>query len=105
MDKTNVLREIDNIKNQLIEKYKPEKFILFGSAAGGKGEVNDIGIFVIKSDVPYYGADRLLELYRLIKTDAPVDYIVYKPEEAEGRLSPGDLFIKKILREGNVLYG
>ena len=32
MDKTVVLKEIESIKNQLIEKYKPEKIILFGSA-------------------------------------------------------------------------
>ena len=105
MKKEALLEKIDSIKEQLINKYKAEKIILFGSAAWGKGEVNDIDIFVIKSDVPYYGADRLLELYRLIKADAPVDYIVYKPEEADDRLSLGDPFIKKIFREGKVLYG
>ena len=33
MKKEGILKEIDNIKNQLIEKYKLEKIILFGSAA------------------------------------------------------------------------
>ncbi|MFA4917939.1 MAG: nucleotidyltransferase domain-containing protein [Thermodesulfovibrionales bacterium] len=105
MKKEALLEKINSIKEQLINKYKAEKIILFGSAAWGKGEVNDIDIFIIKSDVPYYGADRLLELYRLIKADAPIDYIVYKPEEVENRLSLGDPFIKKIFKEGNVLYG
>lgn len=105
MKKEVVLEKVERIKGQLIDKYKPEKIILFGSAAWGRGEVNDIDLFVIKKDVPYYGADRLLELYHLIKADAPVDYIVYKPEEAEDRLSLGDPFVKKIFREGKVLYG
>lgn len=105
MKREAVLEKIERIKEQLVEKYKPEKIILFGSAARGEGEVNDIDIFIIKNDVPHYGADRLIELYRLIKVDAPVDYIVYKPEEAKNRLSLGDPFIKKILREGRVLYG
>ena len=105
MKREAVLEKIERIKEQLVEKYKPEKIILFGSAARGEGEVNDIDIFIIKSDVPHYGADRLIELYRLIKVDAPVDYIVYKPEEAKNRLSLGDPFIKKIFREGRVLYG
>jgi predicted nucleotidyltransferase len=105
MKREAVLEKIDRIRDQLIEKYRPEKIILFGSAAWGEGEINDIDIFVIKRDVPYYGADRLLELYRLIKVDAPIDYVVYKPEEAETRLSLGDPFIKKIFREGRVLYG
>ena len=105
MKKEALLEEIDRIKAQLISKYEAEKIILFGSAAWGKGEANDIDIFVVKSDVPHYGYDRLLELYRLIKADAPVDYIVYKPEEVENRLSLGDPFIKKIFKEGKVLYG
>jgi uncharacterized protein len=105
MNKEALSEEIDNIKAQLISKYKAEKIILFGSAAWGKGEAKDIDVFVVESDVPHYGSDRLLELYRLIKVDAPVDYIVYRPEEVENRLSLGDPFIKKIFREGKALYG
>lgn len=33
MKKAVVLKGLDNIKNQLIEKYRPGKIILFGSAA------------------------------------------------------------------------
>ena len=105
MKKEALSEEINSIKAQLISKYKAEKIILFGSAAWGKGEANDIDLFVVKSDVPYYGSDRLLELYRLINANAPVDYIVYRPEEIENRLSLGDPFIKKIFRDGKVLYG
>ena len=105
MDKSTLLKELDSITAQLIEKYKPEKIILFGSAMRGEGEINDIDLFIIKKDVPHYGADRIKELYHLLSVDAPVDYIVYKPEEAEERLSLGDPFIKKIFKEGKVLYG
>lgn len=105
MDKSTLLKEVDNITAQLIEKYKPEKIILFGSAAWGEGETNDIDLFIIKKDVPYYGSDRMIELYHLLSVNVPVDYIVYKPEEAEERLSLGDPFIKKIFKEGKVIYG
>lgn len=105
MTRENIFREIGNIKNQLIKKYKPEKIILFGSAAWGEGEINDIDLFIVKKDVPYYGADRMMELQYLVDTDAAVDYIVYKPEEVEQRLALGDPFIKKISTEGKILYG
>jgi len=59
MKTTDFLKEIESIKNQLIEKYKPEKIFLFGSAAWGKGEINGIDLLIIKGDVPYLGADRL----------------------------------------------
>lgn len=105
MNRTVTLEKIDAIKKQLIEKYKPEKIILFGSSVWGKEDINDIDLFIIKKDVPYYGADRITELYRIMDIDAAVDYIVYKPEEAEERLSLGDPFIKKIYKEGKTLYG
>ena len=105
MDRATFLKELDRITVQLIEKYKPEKIILFGSATRGEGEINDIDLFIIKKNVPHYGADRITELYHLLSVDAPVDYIVYKPEEAKERLSLGDPFIKKIFKEGKVLYG
>src|SRR4030066_1477553 len=105
MDRETAFKEIDHIKNKLIEKYKPDKIILFGSSAWGEEEINDIDLFIVKRDVPYYGADRITELYRLMDVEIPVDFIVYKPEEVEERFSLGDPFIKKIFKEGKVLYG
>lgn len=105
MEQSHIFKEIEAIKKQIIEKYKPEKVILFGSAAKGNKEINDIDLFVVKKNVPYYGADRMKELRHLIDTDAPVDYIVYKPDEVKERLSLGDPFIRKIFKEGQVLYG
>ena len=105
MKKPDIYREIENITRQVIERYHPAKVILFGSAARNDEEVHDIDLFIVKKDVPFYGSDRSSQLYRLIETDAPVDFIVYKPEEAEERLTLGDPFIVKIFREGKVLYG
>jgi predicted nucleotidyltransferase len=98
--------EIENITMQIIEKYKPEKIILFGSAARGKmGPDSDADFLIIKQDVPFYGADRIRELSEMIERDVPVDLLVYRPEEFEKRLALGDPFIKAILKEGKVLYG
>jgi predicted nucleotidyltransferase len=99
------IKEIEDIKNQLIEKYKPEKIILFGSAVWGQGEINDIDLLIIKGATPYYGIDRMREVDRLIERNIAADILVYKPEEIEERLEMGDPFIKKILKEGKVLYG
>ena len=105
MKRDYILKEIDSIKFQLIEKYEPEKIILFGSAAREGEEINDIDLLIIKKDVPYYGTDRIVELYRLMDTTVSVDYIVYTPEEVSKCLSLGDPFIKKVYKEGKVLYG
>jgi predicted nucleotidyltransferase len=105
MTRIEVKRTVDSITKQIIEKYHPDKVILFGSASRDDGDVHDIDLFIIKSDVPFYGSERAGQLYRMVETDVPVDYIVYKPEEAEGRLGLGDPFIRNIFEEGKVLYG
>jgi predicted nucleotidyltransferase len=99
------IKEIEDIKNQLIEKYKPEKIILFGSAVWGQGEINDIDLLIIKGETPYYGIDRMREVDKLIERNIAADILVYKPEEIKERLEMGDPFIKKIFKEGKVLYG
>lgn len=99
-------KEIRSITRQLIERYNPEKIILFGSASRGEmGPDSDADFLIIKSNTPHYGADRIREVSRLIERNIPVDFLVYKPEEFEKRLGMGDPFLKAILREGRVLYG
>jgi uncharacterized protein len=105
MTRSEILTHIEDLKQQLVAKYTPEKIILFGSAASEEGEVNDVDLFIVKEDVPHFGADRVRELYRLMETDLPVDYIVYRPGEVDERLSLGDPFVVNVVKEGRVLYG
>ncbi len=105
MTRADIFSRIEALKQQLVDKYAPEKIILFGSAARDGEEINDVDLFIIKDDVPHLGADRIRELYRLMDTDLPVDYLVYRPEEVAERLSVGDPFVVGVLREGRVLYG
>ncbi len=98
-------KEIQNIVNQLVRLYKPEKIILFGSLAKDQiKQGTDIDLFIIKSDVPELGVDRIRQLDALIKYRLATDFIVYKPQELEQRLKLGDPFVKTILKEGKVLY-
>lgn len=98
-------KEIQNIVNQLVRLYKPEKIILFGSLANDQiKQGTDIDLFIIKSDVPKLGVDRIRQLDALIKYSLATDFIVYKPQELEQRLKLGDPFVKTILKEGKVLY-
>jgi predicted nucleotidyltransferase len=99
-------KEIQSITKQLIEKYGPEKIILFGSAAReDRDQVNDLDFLIIKQNVPVYGIDRMRELDQLIDRNVAADMLVYRPDEFEDRIRLGDPFIKAIIREGRVLYG
>lgn len=97
--------QIDSIKTQLVNKYKPDKIILFGSGATGEmTEDSDLDFFIIKDDKRRFH-DRMVELYRIIEKDVAADFIIYTPKEVSERLNMGDPFIKSIFEEGKVLYG
>jgi predicted nucleotidyltransferase len=105
MTRPDMMRQIENLKNQLAGRYAAEKIILFGSSVRDSAEVNDVDLLIIKDDVPYTGTERIRELYRMMETDLPVDYLVYRPSEIQERLALGDPFLESIFREGVVLYG
>jgi predicted nucleotidyltransferase len=101
-----IQKEIDNISSQIVAKYKPEKVILFGSAALGKAtHESDLDFLIIKKDTPLFDEDRFRELSALIDRRVPVDFVIYRPDEFEERLRMGDPFLKAILKEGKVLHG
>jgi len=63
MEEKYIFAEIQNIVDQIIRKYNPQKIILFGSAGRGEyDKVNDLDFLIIKQDVPLYGIDRMREL-------------------------------------------
>lgn len=106
MTKKQVEKEIQNITQQLIKKYKPEKIILFGSAAKGKfGPDSDLDFLIIKEQVPANGIERRWEVRKIIKKGTPADFLVYRQEELDTCLRLEDPFITTILEEGQILYG
>ncbi len=105
-EKKEIVAEIQSIIVQIIQKYHPQKIILFGSAGRGEyDKVNDLDFLIIKKDVPSYGLDRMRQLDELIDRNIAADMLVYRPDEFEDRIKLGDPFIKTILGEGRVLYG
>lgn len=103
MTRLEIMDRIEELKIQLAGPYAAEKMILFGSAARDAEEINDVDLLIIKDDVPYTGTERIRQLYRMMETDLPVDYLVYRPSEVQNRLSLGDPFLKSILQNGIVL--
>ena len=90
---THFENKLEKVIRQIIEKYKPEKIILFGSAARNEWTPDsDADFLIIKKNTPLYGADRTRELSRMLERDIAVDLTIYRPEEFSGRLAMGDPF-------------
>jgi predicted nucleotidyltransferase len=96
--------KLDQIIRRIVEVAKPEKIILFGSAARGEmGPHSDVDLLVIKA-----GANRLDltgQIYRnLHGVGEAVDVIVVTPEDVERYHDSYPLVIAPALKEGKVVY-
>lgn len=99
-------QSIKNITDTIIQEFKPEKVVLFGSYAWGKPEKDsDVDLFIVKDDPKKNTREMAIDLEMILfKRDIPLDLLVYKPDQVAKRLEINDPFIKKILRDGKVLY-
>lgn len=97
-----ILREIIR---RVVEVAKPEKIILFGSAARGEmGPNSDVDLLVVKKG--RYHRGRLTEqIYmNMFGVGQAVDVIVVTPEDVERYKESFALVIYPALREGKVVY-
>ncbi|MBI5564416.1 MAG: nucleotidyltransferase domain-containing protein [Chloroflexi bacterium] len=95
----------DEIVRRIVNAIRPHKIILFGSRARGEARPDsDIDLLVIASSsqprhrraAPLYGA--------LSDILAPMDIVVYSPEEVQDWSAVRQAFVTTALREGKVLY-
>jgi len=96
---------IDSIVAQIIAHYKPEKIILFGSAARGTMKPDsDIDMVVIKNTSERF-YDRISSVRSMIQTNDPLDILVYTPQEYLS-LSRDNWFVgEEIAQKGKTVYG
>ncbi|MCM8809705.1 MAG: nucleotidyltransferase domain-containing protein [Candidatus Omnitrophica bacterium] len=106
--KRNIEKIIQLIVKKLVEKYDPEKVILFGSYAyGNPTEDSDIDILIIKNTDKKRRVDRFVEVKRLLYNPdfyIPISPIVLTNQEVKERLEIGDDFIEEILTKGKIVY-
>jgi predicted nucleotidyltransferase len=98
-----VLREI---VRRVVDSARPEKIILFGSAARGEmGPDSDVDLLVVKRGK--FNRWRLTTaIYRRLRGKAaPVDVVVVTPQEVARYADSPYLVIQPALQEGKVVYG
>jgi predicted nucleotidyltransferase len=89
----------------IVQHFRPEKVILFGSYAWGTPRHDsDVDLLVImESDQrPAHRSAQMSLACR--PRGLPVDFLVKTPAEMTRRLQIGDPFLKRILEQGFVLY-
>lgn len=99
-----VQAHIQKVCRQIVEKFQPQKVILFGSYAyGAPNYDSDIDLLVV---MPYDGneLDKMAEVRRELSSAMPLDVLVKTPTQIEKRLGMEDFFVREIIDKGRVLY-
>jgi uncharacterized protein len=98
--------KIPEIKEKIVKEINPEKIILFGSYAWGKPtDSSDVDLFIVQKTSETKRTRQISLKRKLFGSGVPMDIIIYTPEELEKRMSIRDVFVRKILRDGKLLYG
>ncbi len=100
-----MLKTVNDVVNRIVEYYKPEKIILYGSYnTENRKKDSDIDLLIVK-DTDSRLIERLLEVESLLSDrTVPPDIIVYTPKEIRFLYSIGSPFIEEIMEKGRLLY-
>jgi uncharacterized protein len=94
------------ITKKIVENYKPEKIILFGSAArGDMNEDSDIDLFIVKNGIERE-RNRAYSIRKALRglDMPPCDILVRSESEIRKRLDEKNFFISDIMEHGKVIY-
>ena len=92
--------ELNKIVKQLVDSYRPEKILLFGSYAYGEPSADsDLDLLIIKKTSESF-MDRLVNVRQIVsdpKRSIPFQPLVLTSDELKERLAIGDQFVEEIL--------
>jgi predicted nucleotidyltransferase len=96
---------LDEIIRRIVEVAKPEKIIMFGSAARGTmGPNSDVDLLVVKAGDFHRGKLTETIYMNMFGVGQAVDVVVVKPDDIERYGNSHALVIAPALREGKVIY-
>src|ERR1700752_2054634 len=94
---------IRQFAREVVQQFRPEKIILFGSHAYGQPHADsDVDILVVmpaRNEMSQAARIRLA-----IEAPFPMDLLVRTPKTLEWRLKEGDWFLREVVAKGKVLY-
>lgn len=99
-------KDINTVVARIIEFYKPQQIILFGSYAMGTADENsDLDLLLVKdTDEPVL--NRTEGIYKVLRDlFLPMDILVYTPSEIRKDKDRKFTFIHQALKTGKILYG
>jgi len=99
------MRAIRAVAKIIVEKFDPEKIILFGSHAHGHPKPwSDIDLLVVM-ETKLTPRQQRLEISRTLSPRFfSLDIIVRSPADLERRIALGDFFLREVVSKGKTIY-
>src|ERR1043165_9865833 len=98
-------KAIDQVVRQIVEKFHPQKIILFGSyARGNPRPESDVDLLVVMETAVKEIKEAYLIDQSLERDLFGLDLIVRTPKNLAKRIAMGDSFLKEVTTRGKVLY-
>jgi predicted nucleotidyltransferase len=95
---------IEQVVDQIVERFKPKKIILFGSyARGNPRPESDVDMLVVM-ETSLREVQQAIQISQQIEYRFGLDLIVYTPKHLADRVKMGDWFLREVLKEEKVLY-
>ena len=98
-------RELKRITETVVQNYRPQRIILFGSLATGRvHEWSDIDLAIVKETSRRF-IDRIGDVLQLTHPQVGLHVVVYTPQEVD-QMSANDQYfwVDEIEKKGKVLY-
>lgn len=95
---------IEGVVRQIVERFQPERIVLFGSYAMGRQRPDsDVDLLVVM-DTPLHERVQAARICQSIDYHFALDLIVRTPAALKRRVALGDPFLLELLRNGKVLH-
>lgn len=98
------LADIQQVVQQIVERFHPQKVFLFGSYARGKPTPDSDVDLLVAMETPLRSVDQAVEIRKAVDFTFPADLLVRTPQQIAERLALGDVFLREVLTKGLVLY-
>jgi len=98
------LDAIEDVVQQIVDRFHPKRIILFGSYAYGEPRPDsDVDLMVVM-DTSLGEMRQAVEILKGISYRFGIDLLVYTPQRLSQRLMWGDPFLQDIVMQGKVMY-
>jgi len=101
---TATAKDIREIVQQIVERFRPQKVILFGSYAQGKPtQDSDVDLLVVM-DTDEQALHAAARISAAIDHPFPLDILVFKPSELKASLERKGVFATEVMAKGILLH-